>query len=50
MATVNPQTKDERLALIKENLEEVLNSEIIEKILDEGRNPKIYWGMCPPGF
>lgn len=37
-------SKDERLALIKENLAEVLNVEIIEKILDEGRNPKIYWG------
>jgi hypothetical protein len=37
-------SKDERLALIKENLAEALNVEIIEKILDEGRNPKIYWG------
>lgn len=44
MASTNPQTKEERLTLIKENLAEVLNPEIIEKILDEGRNPKIYWG------
>lgn len=44
MATTAPQTKEERLALINENLAEVLNQEIIEKILDEGRNPKIYWG------
>lgn len=34
----------ERYALICENLAEVLNPEIIEKILAEGRNPKIYWG------
>lgn len=46
MATSTPQTKEERLALINENLAEVLNQEIIEKILDEGRNPKIYWGMA----
>ncbi|KAJ3491730.1 hypothetical protein NLG97_g5547 [Lecanicillium saksenae] len=46
MATTNPQTKEERLALIRENLAEVLNAEIIEKILDEGRNPKIYWGTA----
>jgi hypothetical protein len=35
---------DARFALIKENLAEVLNEEIIKKILDEGRHPKIYWG------
>jgi tyrosyl-tRNA synthetase len=34
----------ERFALIKENLQEVLNPDIIEGILAEGRNPKIYWG------
>lgn len=34
----------ERLALIRENLAEVLNPEIIEKIVAEGRSPKIYWG------
>lgn len=38
---------DQRLALIKENLAEVLNEEIIKKILDEGRHPKIYWGRLP---
>ncbi|KAJ4153929.1 hypothetical protein LMH87_010395 [Akanthomyces muscarius] len=46
MATSCPQTKEQRLALINENLAEVLNQEIIEKILDEGRNPKIYWGTA----
>ena len=33
-----------RFALIQENLAEVLNDEIIKKILDEGKHPKIYWG------
>jgi tyrosyl-tRNA synthetase len=33
-----------RFALIKENLAEILNPEIIENILAEGRHPKIYWG------
>lgn len=35
----------EKFALISENLTEILNPEIIEKILAEGRHPKIYWGM-----
>jgi hypothetical protein len=33
-----------RYALISENLAEVLNPEIIESILAEGRNPRVYWG------
>lgn len=37
-------TAEERLALIRENLAELLNPEIIEKILAEGGNPKVYWG------
>ncbi|KAL2162448.1 hypothetical protein VTH06DRAFT_7361 [Thermothelomyces fergusii] len=40
---------EKRLALIKENLAEVLNEEIIKKILDEGRHPKIYWGTATTG-
>jgi tyrosyl-tRNA synthetase len=36
----------EKLGLIKENLVEVLNLEIIESVLASGQNPKIYWGMC----
>ncbi|KAL2262892.1 hypothetical protein VTK26DRAFT_9097 [Humicola hyalothermophila] len=40
---------EQRLALIKENLAEVLNEEIIKKILDEGRHPKIYWGSATTG-
>ncbi|KAI1437459.1 tyrosyl-tRNA synthetase [Xylaria sp. CBS 124048] len=39
----------ERLALIKENLAEFLNPEIIEKIINEGRNPRIYWGTATTG-
>ncbi len=34
----------EQLALIKENLSEVLNEEIIESVLREGRPLKVYWG------
>jgi hypothetical protein len=40
---------EERFDLIKENLGEVLNPELIESILKEGRNPRVYWGKgCPP--
>ncbi|THC98541.1 hypothetical protein EYZ11_001971 [Aspergillus tanneri] len=35
----------ERLALITENLQEVLNQPLIEDILAEGGHPKIYWGI-----
>lgn len=38
------ESAEQRLALIKENLAEVLNEEIIKKVLDEGGHPKIYWG------
>lgn len=41
--------KEERLALIKENLEEHLNIEILEDILNQGRDPKIYWGTATTG-
>ena len=34
---------EERLALINENLVEVLNPELIQQPWAEGRNPKIYW-------
>lgn len=33
-----------RFALISENLAEILNPELIENILAEGRNPRVYWG------
>lgn len=35
------------MALIRENLAEILNPEILEKIIAEGRHPKIYWGREP---
>jgi tyrosyl-tRNA synthetase len=34
-----------RFDLIADNLAEFLNPEIIESILAEGRNPRIYWGV-----
>lgn len=46
MATLDAKQK---FALITENLAEVLNPEIIESVLTEGRDVKIYWGarICP---
>ena len=38
------KTAEERIALIKENLAEFLNPEIIENIVNEGHSPRIYWG------
>ena len=35
---------EERIALIKENLAEHLDFDIVEKIIHEGKDPKIYWG------
>ncbi|KAF7562297.1 hypothetical protein G7046_g1803 [Stylonectria norvegica] len=43
------QTAAERFALISENLAEILNPEIIEKILADGGHPKIYWGTATTG-
>ncbi|KAJ4250614.1 Tyrosine--tRNA ligase cytoplasmic [Fusarium torreyae] len=40
---------EERLSLIRENLAEVLNPEILDQIIAEGRNPKIYWGTATTG-
>lgn len=34
----------ETLALIRENLAEAMNPEIIENIIAERKNPKVYWG------
>ncbi|RAH47125.1 tyrosine tRNA ligase [Aspergillus brunneoviolaceus CBS 621.78] len=38
-----------RYDLIRENLAEVLNPEILEGILAEGRHPRIYWGTATTG-
>lgn len=36
--------RSQRFELIVRNLDEVLNPELIENILAEGRDPKVYWG------
>ncbi|KAI9368153.1 hypothetical protein BJX61DRAFT_525256 [Aspergillus egyptiacus] len=38
-----------RYDLISENLAEVLNPEVLETILAEGRNPRVYWGTATTG-
>lgn len=44
------QTPAEKLNLIKSNLQEVLNSEIIEKVINAGERPlRIYWGTATTG-
>ncbi|KAI1259993.1 tyrosyl-tRNA synthetase [Xylariaceae sp. FL1019] len=48
MTEVDPKAA-QRFALIMENLAEFLNPEIIENILNEGRNPRIYWGTATTG-
>ncbi|KAK3359606.1 tyrosyl-tRNA synthetase [Lasiosphaeria hispida] len=42
-------TKEEQLALIRVNLAEFLNPEIIENVINEGRHPRIYWGTATTG-
>lgn len=42
---VQVQSKDEKLALIRENLQEILNPEIIEEVLDKGETLRIYFGQ-----
>ncbi|KAJ5084443.1 tyrosyl-tRNA synthetase [Penicillium alfredii] len=38
-----------RFDLIRENLGEILNPELIENVLAEGRNPRVYWGTATTG-
>lgn len=38
-------SKESKLELIRENLAEVLNPEIIDEVLEKGETLKIYWGM-----
>ncbi|KAF2499299.1 tyrosine tRNA ligase [Lophium mytilinum] len=40
---------EEKKALIESNLQEVLNPEIIDAVLKEGRPLKIYWGTATTG-
>lgn len=42
-------TKEDRLALIKVNLKEVLNPEIMEAVLNKGESLKVYWGTATTG-
>ena len=37
---------EEKFALVKENLAEILNPEIIEDVYAGGRDPRIYWGTA----
>lgn len=39
-----PMAAEERIALIKENLAETLDFDMIEKIINDGKDPKVYWG------
>jgi len=49
-STSSPQTAAEKLALIKHNLQEVLNEEIITDILNKNERPlKLYWGTATTG-
>jgi tyrosyl-tRNA synthetase len=44
------QTPAEKLTLIKNNLQEVLNPEIIEEVVNKNERPlKIYWGTATTG-
>jgi len=43
-------TPDEKYELITRRLQEFLGGDTIKKILDEGRQPKCYWGMCMAHF
>ncbi|KAL2810990.1 tyrosine tRNA ligase [Aspergillus granulosus] len=50
MATVEMDSAAKaRYDVITENLAEVINPELIEQILAEGRNPRVYWGTATTG-
>lgn len=38
-------SKESKLELIRENLAEVLNPEIIDEVLDKEETLRIYWGI-----
>jgi tyrosyl-tRNA synthetase len=42
-------SNEERMSLIKVNLKEVLNPEIMDAVLAKGQNLKIYWGTATTG-
>jgi len=39
-------TAEEKYTLITRDLQEVLDGDIVQKILAEGKLPKCYWGGC----
>lgn len=41
-------TTEQKLSLIKRNLSEVLDQQIIEDVYKQGRDPVIYWGAHLP--
>ena len=42
-------SEEERMGLIKVNLKEVLNPEIMDAVLAKGQSLKIYWGTATTG-
>lgn len=46
---MDPEKTSETYNVITNNLAEVLNGEIIRRIIAEGRSPKIYWGTATTG-
>lgn len=42
-------TAKARFDLISGNLAEVINPELLEEILAQGRNPRVYWGTATTG-
>ncbi|KAG8725266.1 hypothetical protein FRC09_004038 [Ceratobasidium sp. 395] len=42
-------SSEARFEIITRNLQEVLGGDIIKGVLDEGRNPKCYWGTATTG-
>ncbi|KAJ4303385.1 Tyrosine--tRNA ligase cytoplasmic [Kalmusia sp. IMI 367209] len=48
-STAHDMSMDDRLALIKVNLKEVLNPEIMEDVLKKGESLKVYWGTATTG-
>ena len=45
-----PQSKESKLELIRENLAEVLNPEIVDEVLNEDETLRIYWGVYKGAF
>ena len=42
-------TSDERVNLIKRNLQEVLGEATLRDIVQSGKDLKVYWGTAPTG-